>query len=171
MVELVHKYALGVSYKKVLTIEVNFVQPIADQTRNNTDIVCPTYLRQHIFSVAALDNLDHNPTSHTANSSFHRTGIYMFHFPSLQKPGLDLECLRMNSQKARAGISKHIMPLSYTFGPHVGRNPIIQPPVKDVQSVGTNSIYEEKQYKQAWIMAVHDTQCMDSDTKRNTPAM
>ena len=68
LVELLHKYALGVSYKKVLTIEVNF----ADQTRNNADIVCPTNLRQHIFTVAAQ-------------------------FPSSQKLGLDLECLRINS--------------------------------------------------------------------------
>ena len=45
LVELLHKYALGVSYKKVLTIEVNFAQTIADQTRNNADIVCPTNLR------------------------------------------------------------------------------------------------------------------------------
>ena len=68
LVELLHKYALGVSYKKVLNIEVNFAQAIADHTRNNADIVCPTNLRQHIFTVAAQ-------------------------FPSSQKPGLDLECL------------------------------------------------------------------------------
>ena len=72
MVELLHKYALGVSYKKVLNIEVNFAQAIADQTRNNADIVCPTNLRHHIFTVAAQ-------------------------FPSSQKLGLDLECLRINS--------------------------------------------------------------------------
>ena len=95
--KLVHKYALGVSYKKVLTIEVNFAQAIANQTRNNADIVCPTNVRQHIFSVVTLDNLNHNPTSNTANSSFHGNGIKMFQFPSSQKPGLDLECLRINS--------------------------------------------------------------------------
>jgi hypothetical protein len=105
LVELLHKYALGVSYKKLLTIQVNFAQAIADQTRNNADIVCPTNLRQHIFTVAALDNLDHNPTSRTANSSFHGTGILIFQFPSSHKPVLDLECLQINSQKAGAGIS------------------------------------------------------------------
>ena len=53
LVELLQKYALGMSYKKVLTIDVNVAQAIADQTRNNADIVCPTNLRQHIFTVAA----------------------------------------------------------------------------------------------------------------------
>jgi len=156
LVELLHKYALDVSYKKVLIIEVNFAQTIADQTRNNSDIVCPTNLRQHIFTVAALDNLDHNPTSRTAKSSFHGTGISIFQFPSSQKPGLDLECLCINSQKAGAGISGPILTHSYTFVPPVGRNLITQPPVKVVQPVGTNSFNEEKQHEQAWMMAVHD---------------
>ena len=38
LVELLHRYALGVSYKKVLTTEVTFPQAVADQTRNNVFI-------------------------------------------------------------------------------------------------------------------------------------
>ena len=136
------------SYKKVLTIEDNLAQAIADQTRNNADTVFLRYLRQHIFTVEALDNLDHNHTSSTANSSFHGTSISIFQFPSSRKPGLDLECLRINPQKVGADISGPILPLSYTFLPPVGRNRSIHPPVKDVQ-LGTNSFDEEKQHEQA----------------------
>lgn len=93
LVELLHKYALSVSYKKVISIESRFAQAIADQTRKNADIFCPTNLHQDIFTVAALDNLDHNPTSRTASSSFYGTGISIFQFPSSQTPGLDQECL------------------------------------------------------------------------------
>ena len=35
----------------------------------------------------ALDNLDHNPSSTTSQSSFHGTGISMFQFPSQNKSG------------------------------------------------------------------------------------
>eukprot|EP00745_Piridium_sociabile_P034702 TRINITY_DN5991_c0_g1_i12.p2 TRINITY_DN5991_c0_g1~~TRINITY_DN5991_c0_g1_i12.p2 ORF type:complete len:424 (-),score=75.51 TRINITY_DN5991_c0_g1_i12:2994-4265(-) len=171
LVELLHKYALSVSYKKVLTIEVSFAQAIADKTRNNADIVCPTNLRQHIFTVAALDNLDHNPTSRTASSSFHGTGISIFQFPSSQKPGLNQECLRINSQKTAAGSSGTILPRSYTFVPPVGRNLVSQPPVKDVQPVAMTSFDEEKQHEQAWMTAVHDTLYVDSDTEKGTPVM
>ena len=59
IVELLHKYTLGVCYKKVLTIDINFAQAIADQTRNNADIVCRTNVRQHIFIVAALGSQPH----------------------------------------------------------------------------------------------------------------
>ena len=171
LVELLHNYALSVSYKKVLTIELGFTQAIADQTRNNTDIVCPTHLRQHIFTVTALDNLDHNPTSRTASSSFHGTGISVFQFPTSQNPGLDRECLRINSQKTRGGSAEPILPRSYTFVPPVGRNLVTKPPVKDVQRVARSSFDEEVQHEQAWMTAVHDTLYVDSDTEKNTPVM
>ena len=55
LVELLQKYALGVSYKKVLTIDVNFAQAIADQTRNNADIVCPTnFASAHFHSSSTV---------------------------------------------------------------------------------------------------------------------
>lgn len=171
LVELLHKYALSVSYKKVLSIETRFAQAIADNTRNNADIVCPTNLHHHIFTVAALDNLDHNPTSRTASSSFHGTGISIFQFPSSQTPGLDQECLRINAQQRGARSSEPILPRSYTFVPPVGRNLVTQPPVKDVQPVATSSFDEEKQHDQAWMTAVHDTLYVDSDTEKRTPAM
>ena len=124
LVELLHKYNLSVSYKKVLSIEASFAKAIGDRTRNSADIVCPTNLRQCIFTVAALDNLDHNPTSRTATSSFHGTGISLFQFPTTQKPGLDQECLRINSH-TEAGSSGPILPHSYTFVPPVGQNQLI----------------------------------------------
>ena len=93
LVELLYTYALSVSYKKVLDIESRFAQAIARHARNNAEIVCPTNLHQGIFTVAALDNLDPNPTSRTASSSFHGTGISIFQFPSSYTPGLGQECL------------------------------------------------------------------------------
>ena len=35
-------------------------------------------LRKGAFTIGALDNIDHNPTSITAASSFHGTGVSMF---------------------------------------------------------------------------------------------
>ena len=59
----------------------------------------------------------------TATSSFHGTGISLFQFPT-QKPGLDQECLRINSH-TEEGSSGPILPHSYTFVPPVGQNPLI----------------------------------------------
>ncbi len=42
----------------------------------------PACLRKGIFSVGALYNLDHNPSSTTSVSSFHGMGISIFQFPT-----------------------------------------------------------------------------------------
>lgn len=39
------------------------------------DCVCPPNLKQGLFTTAAVDNIDHNPRSTSANYSFHGTGI------------------------------------------------------------------------------------------------
>ena len=44
-------------------------------------------LRKVAFTIGALDNIDHNPTSTTAASSLHGTGISMFQLPTVNNPG------------------------------------------------------------------------------------
>ena len=41
-------------------------------------VVCPVQLRKGLFTVAAVDNLDYNPSSNTATSAFHGKGISLF---------------------------------------------------------------------------------------------
>ena len=45
-------------------------------------MVCPVNLRKGLSSVGALDNLDHNPSSTTAQGSFHGTEISIIQFPT-----------------------------------------------------------------------------------------
>ena len=49
--------------------------------------VAPVCLKKNLFLVGALDNLDHNPSSTTATSSFHGTGISVFQFPTERNSG------------------------------------------------------------------------------------
>ncbi len=46
------------------------------------DVVCPSHLRKGLYTVGAMDNIDHNPSSTTAHSSFHGTGISIFQIPT-----------------------------------------------------------------------------------------
>ena len=43
--------------------------------------VCPPQLKRGIFTTAACDNIDHNPSSQTSAESFHRTGISLIQHP------------------------------------------------------------------------------------------
>ena len=44
-------------------------------------------MRHGLFTIGALDNLDHNPSSTTSKGSFHGTGISLFQFPTSAKFG------------------------------------------------------------------------------------
>ena len=50
-------------------------------------MVCPLDLNCGLFTVGALDNIDYNPSSTTAQGSFHGTGISLFQFPSRSVDG------------------------------------------------------------------------------------
>lgn len=41
----------------------------------------PLYFKKTIFTTAAMDNIDHNPTATTATTFFHGTSISLFQYP------------------------------------------------------------------------------------------
>ncbi len=49
--------------------------------------MCPPMLRKNIFTNPAIDNIDHNPSSTTAEDSFHGTGIFIFQHPRCEASG------------------------------------------------------------------------------------
>ena len=51
-------------------------------------VVAPACLRKGLFTVGALDNLDHNPSSTAAVNAFHGTGISFPQWIILVKVGL-----------------------------------------------------------------------------------
>ena len=59
-------------------------------------IVCPPNLRKGLFTAGALDNLDHNPLSTTAQESFHGTAISIFQFPTTSNSGISGEPMLTN---------------------------------------------------------------------------
>ena len=51
-------------------------------------VVCPAKLRKGLFVVGALDNLDYNPSSTTAQDSFHGTGTSVFQFLTINNSSI-----------------------------------------------------------------------------------
>ena len=65
------------------------------------DVVCPSVLRKWLFTTAAEDNIDHNPTATTETTSFHGTSISMFQHPSEENRGEERVSLEIKSSKAK----------------------------------------------------------------------
>ena len=69
LVEQLHSLGLSISYKRVLQLENNLAHAVTEKYYMD-GIVCPIKLRKFLYTVGAIDNLDHNPSSQTAKGSF-----------------------------------------------------------------------------------------------------
>jgi len=79
IVDKCFKLGLSISYDRELTI-LNKLANSACEQYNSENVVCPLVLQRGLFTVAAADNIDHNLSSSTAQSSFHGTAISLMQF-------------------------------------------------------------------------------------------
>ena len=59
------------------------------QHYQHNNVVCPPSLKIGEFTTAAIDSIDHNPSSKAAEESFHSTGISLFQHPTKSNHGLE----------------------------------------------------------------------------------
>lgn len=87
LVDNLYQLGLSVSYDRVTEIINGLATSVCLQYKAD-NIVCPSNLRHGLYTVGALDNIDHNPSSTTSQGSFHGTGISVFEFPTEDEPGI-----------------------------------------------------------------------------------
>lgn len=114
LITRLYQLGLCVSHDRILEIEDWLATSVSERFEED-NCVSPPNLRKGLFSVAALDNIDHNPSSTTASSSFHGTSISIFQFPTQDKPG---DC-RPPLTVPPTGNQKHRLPESYGNVPPV----------------------------------------------------
>ena len=86
IIDQLNSLGITISYDRVLQLESDMALSICKQYQAN-NVVCPSHLRKGIVTVGAMDNLDHDPSSSTAHSSFHGTGITIIQFPTADNAG------------------------------------------------------------------------------------
>lgn len=87
-------------------------------------------LKYGLFTTAAIDNIDHNPSSTTAKDSFHGTGISLFQHPTANFSGIERHRDEASPQSVPANKKMTIpeLPEFYThIPPFVLRTPVEQP--------------------------------------------
>ena len=100
LVNSLSKMGVGITYKRVMEIENDLASSVCKRFEEE-GIVCPSNLRKYIFTVGALDNIDHNPSSTTSKGSFHGTGISIFQFPTKDNPGIGRERITIGHHTAK----------------------------------------------------------------------
>ncbi len=130
LVEALHDLGMSVSYDRVLAISTDLKNEVCHRYIYK-GAVCPSNLRLHLFTTSAVDNIDHNPTSTTAQDSFHGTGISLFQQPTTENSGTTRTHIDISQAVANTK-SVHQLPEAYT---EVA--PVI-PPTKHPQVSATN---------------------------------
>ena len=69
-------------------------------------------MKSDVFTVGAVDNIDHNPTSQNAMGSFHGTAISIIQFPTQDKPGINRDPVLITTDVAKKKAS--LLPVEYS---------------------------------------------------------
>ena len=87
LVTLLYKFGISISYKRVLELEDKLAKSVCKQSFHD-HIVCPSHLKLGVYSLAALDNFDYDPSSTTSVGSLHGTGISIIQCPTKENPSI-----------------------------------------------------------------------------------
>ena len=82
--------------------------------------VCPTSLKDDLFTTGNLDNIDHNPSSTSSHDAFHGTALSVTQHATQENPGVDRVRPEVPENEGQPK-SKTIKPLpkSYTDVPPI----------------------------------------------------
>jgi hypothetical protein len=80
LVETLHALGVSIGYKRVLEIQTGIANSVCEKYKND-GVVVPQRRHLNEFTIGAVDNIDHNPTSTTSRDAFHGTShTHAFHF-------------------------------------------------------------------------------------------
>ena len=72
LIDILFEKGLSVSYDRVLQLSTDEANRVINIYENEGS-VCPSTLRDELFTTGNLDNIDHNPTSTSSRDSFHQS--------------------------------------------------------------------------------------------------
>ena len=114
VVQQLYQMGISISYDRVIELEDLIATSVCKRFEED-GVVSPACLWKGLFTVGALDNLDHNLCSTTVVTSFHGTGISLFQSPTKTTHGESGQPIRMQP----SGSQKHSLPDSYATVPAV----------------------------------------------------
>ncbi|KAJ8393374.1 hypothetical protein AAFF_G00060960 [Aldrovandia affinis] len=112
LVDRLSHLGLSISYDRVLQLSAQMGNSVCQQFHRER-VVCPPKMRGQVFTTAAVDNIDHNPSATTSKDSFLGTAISLIQHPSYTGEGVDRSIVIVGgSGDAR---SKTVAPLPHYY--------------------------------------------------------
>ena len=119
---------LSIPHDRVLDISIDMAISAA-QLCESEGVVCLLVLRKNLFTTAAVDNLDNNPSSTNAQGAFHGTGISLFQNRETEGDGIMRQIPDIQPDLPRKQIPT--LPESYTtLTPVTTKHDVVNPPTQ-----------------------------------------
>lgn len=152
-------HGLSVTYKRVLQCSKQ-VSEAACQLYEDEGVVSPIALPKNVFSTAAFDNIDYNPSSVTAEGALHGTSISIAQHLDQDSERLPRRMLPISKPSPSSSLRVKPLPSFYTeVAPYSlkEKEPRILP-IPENSSIGlTADLNAEKRLEEAWLERVRDT--------------
>ena len=100
LIDTLHENSICVSYDRVLERSAKLGETVVCQYVED-GVVCPPALRTKLLTTSAVDNIDNNPLSTTAITSFYSTSISIFQHPRPDYAGELRESPRINDDTSK----------------------------------------------------------------------
>ena len=100
IIEDLSKLGLCIGYHRVLTISATLGNE-AISKYHNAGVVYPLNMERNVFTTCQVDNIDHDPQSTSALTSFHGTGISILQHPTYDGEGTAIEIESASECKTR----------------------------------------------------------------------
>ncbi len=111
LVDIMYQLGLSISYSRVLDISTELGNKICHHY-HVANAVCPPELKSGLFTTAAVDNIDHNPSSTSAHDAFHGTAQSLFQHPKKDNTGVRQVVVTPSDTATKGPIA--CLPKSYT---------------------------------------------------------
>ena len=148
LVDRMNSLGLSISYDRVQEIKSTVTNALCDTYRSMGDVV-PVTLTKHVFTTAAINNIDHNTSSLTAADSFHGSSVTVIQHPDspLPVPTFPLSDIVWSRRISSS------LPETYTALPATGKV-ICELPLSTVNGASIASDIEPVEHLGPWLSVV-----------------
>ncbi len=158
LIDKMFEHGLSISYPRVIQLTTQQANQAISQFHHD-GVVCPSVSKGKIYTTGNLDNIDHNTSSTSAQSSFHGTAISVTQHPTQLNFGTVLENkLQMTDEIVKM---KTIMelPEEYSYVPpaFLCNDRPVPPTAKDeITQIPSNIMASEDKREMAWLKKVNE---------------
>ena len=148
------RVGMSISHDRVLQLSTDMGNTVCKMYKLE-NVVCLPTIRGNLFTTAAVDNVDHNPSSTTAKHSCHGASISLLQHKTSQDDGV--VCNSISMEGLSTSKSVHNLPHYYTDVTPVSTGVKGSPvPAEASVSLQRNDYETHKEEEDRWLRNVHE---------------